>query len=162
MKARWIAVAVALTLAAPSLVHAATCADLSGAPDVFDDFEDFLEDTAQDGSETFSLGTPPGTAVFDGDQWRGIGFIPELYFGARAWMVLESGSATVTFDPPASEVKFYAKTHSASTGNTTVESLDGSQSVIDTVVLPAGMASFQVVCLTGSRASSSSTTTSSG
>jgi hypothetical protein len=143
-------VAVAWIALFPAAGWAALCGSLSGAADVSENFE-FIN-TSPAGGQSFTLG-PPGSALFEGQQFSGVVGDLELYHGGlHAWMVLPNGLGTITFDPPASEVLFFAKTRSTAAGNTVIDSLGPGDNLIDTVVLPAGMAFgvWEEVCLTGS------------
>ncbi len=152
MRIRFVLAVTAAMITTPAPGFAAECQSLSGPPDVSDSFESFQTNAA--GGESFTIGTPPGTATFDGEQWAGFAAEPSLYAtGSRAWMVLPSGTGTIDFDPPAAEVAFEARTQMSSTAGSVITSFDASDTMIDSVPLPAGMMQFQFVCLTGSIAS---------
>ena len=152
MRIRVVLAAVVALSVAPAAGFAALCQDLSGPADVSDDFEGINTNPA--GGESFTIGTPPGTAIFEGEQWAGFAGVGELYAsGIRAWMALPNGTGTIVFDPPAAEVIFEARTRSISTSGSVINSFDESETLIDSVPLPAAMIQFQTVCLTGSIAS---------
>lgn len=152
MRIRFVFAAAVALLMAPAVGSAALCQSLSGPADVSDDFEGINTNMA--GGESFTIGTPPGTATFDGQQWAGFAAIGELYAsGIRAWMALPNGTGTIDFDPPAAEVIFEARTRSISTAGSVINSFDESDMLIDSVPLPSAMQQFQTVCLTGSIAS---------
>lgn len=146
-------------LGIPAIGWAALCDDLSGPADI-ENFAGFNTGPLPGTGTSFDVTTADGTATFSGDQWVGVAGVPELYRPGDnvAWMVNptdamvlggEDGIGIITFDPPAAEVKFYARTRSVSTGTTAITSFDASDQMIDAVELPAGMSAFQAVCLTG-------------
>jgi len=147
----------------PATGRAALCDDLSGPADV-ENFVGFNTGPLPGTGVSFDVVTADGTATFSGDQWVGVAGVLELYRPGDnvAWMVNptdstvlggEDGIGAITFDPPAAEVMFYARTRSVSTGTTEIMSIDASDQAIDMVELPAAMTEFQPVCLTGDIAS---------
>ncbi len=117
--------------------------------DVFSNFESFSPNTPV-GSDVV-LGTSPEDVTFSGDdQFAGRIGVGSLYrSGVRAWMAQGQSDSTITFGTDASEVNFFARTRSGSSGSATIRAFDGAGAQIGADVVIPGPASFQEITFMG-------------
>ena len=110
-----------VTALAFTLLGLTASAMSSGTPDTSTSFE------FSDFDPAFTVGTAPYQLTFAGGFADSIGDFSIYHTGFFAWMIQPGGTGLATFDTPAKEIQFFARTqNAATTGVVTVFGTDGS------------------------------------
>ena len=118
---------------------------VSAGPMDLDHFTDFesLSSSPSDILSTYVHGTSPNRVTFNGNSGRKPD--PSLYSsGIRAYWLEPGESGSIVFETAAGEVEFFARDVSPGATASSIEALDASNSVLQTINLTSAWESYAI------------------